>query len=201
PSVAGSIPAWPTKRGRGGPDARQNTRRDDRGADVSSHTDIGDADMEGFRRSDLSVIFALLTDDGDWDLPGFRHLTGKADFEGEIVNPQFEENPTLVVNRKVEDGDTVVCIGEGQGQMKVGDEFRFAFCDVFTFRDDLICRVESYVVPLSGPFLAELAGQEVESANPLERSEHVVKRRFRRRRCEDRQPRRRPGERDIEARH
>ena len=88
---------------------------------------------------------------------GFRHLTGKADFEGEIVNPQFEENPTLVVDRKVEDGDTVVCIGEGQGQMKSGGDFRFAFCDVFTFRDDLICRVESYVVPLSGPSLAELA--------------------------------------------
>ena len=41
--------------------------------------------------------------------------------------------------------------------MKAGGEFRFAFCDVFTFRDDLICRVESYVVPLAGPSLAELA--------------------------------------------
>jgi uncharacterized protein len=92
-----------------------------------------------------------------WDLPGFRHLTGKADFEGEIVNPQFEGNPTLVVDRKVEEGDTVVCIGDGHGQMKTGDEFRFAFCDVFTFRDDLICRVESYIVPLAGPSIADLA--------------------------------------------
>ncbi len=63
----------------------------------------------------------------------------------------------LVVDRKLEAGDTVVCIGEGQGQMKAGGEFGFAFCDVFTFRDDLICRVESYVVPLSGPSLGELA--------------------------------------------
>ena len=124
---------------------------------MSTHTDIVEAYMEGFRRSDKQAILALLTDDVAWDLPGFRHLTGKADFEGEIVNPQFEENPTLVVNRKVEDGDTVVCIGEGQGEMKAGGEFRFAFCDVFTFRDDLICRVESYVVPLSGPSLAQLA--------------------------------------------
>ena len=124
---------------------------------MSSHTDIVDAYMDGFRRSDRSGILALLTDDVAWDLPGFRHLTGKADFAGEIVNPQFEENPTLVVDRKLEAGDTVVCIGEGQGQMKAGGEFRFAFCDVFTFRDDLICRVESYVVPLSGPSLADLA--------------------------------------------
>ncbi len=124
---------------------------------MSNHTDIVDAYMEGFRRSDKPGILALLTDDVAWDLPGFRHLAGKVDFEGEIVNPQFEENPTLVVDRKVEEGDTVVCIGEGQGQMKTGDEFRFAFCDVFTFRDDLICRVESYIVPLMGPSVADLA--------------------------------------------
>ena len=123
---------------------------------VSNHTDIVDAYIEGFRRSDKPGILGLLTDDVVWDLPGFRHLVGKAAFEGEIVNPQFEENPTLVVDRKVEAGDTVVCIGEGQGQMKT-DDFRFAFCDVFTFRDELICRVESYIVPLIGPSVADLA--------------------------------------------
>ena len=124
---------------------------------MSIHTDIVDAYMEGFRRSDKPGILALLTDDVAWDLPGFSHLTGKAAFEGEIVNAQFEEYPTLVVDRKVEEGDTVVCIGQGHGQMKTGAEFRFAFCDVFTFRDDLICRVESYIVPLTGPSVAELA--------------------------------------------
>lgn len=124
---------------------------------MSIHTDLVHAYMEGFRRSDRPGILALLTDDVVWDLPGFRHLTGKSDFEGEIVNPLFEENPTLVVDRTLEDGDTVVCIGEGNGQMKTGDEFRFAFCDIFTFRDDLICRVESYIVPLTGPSVAELA--------------------------------------------
>ena len=126
---------------------------------MSNNTDLVEAYMEGFRRSDKPGILALLSDDVVWDLPGFRHLTGKADFEAEIVNPQFEENPTLVVDRKVEQGDTVVCIGEGQGQMKSGEAFRFAFCDVFTFRGDLIGRVESYVVPLTGPSLGELAGE------------------------------------------
>ena len=124
---------------------------------MSSHTDVVEAYMEGFRRSDKPAILELLTDDVAWDIPGFRHLTGKADFEGEIVNPQFEENPVLAVDRTVEAGDTVVCIGQGRGQMKAGGEFRFAFCDVFTFRDELICRVESYIVPLSGPSVAELA--------------------------------------------
>ena len=123
---------------------------------MSNHTDIVDAYMERFRRSDKPEILALLTDDVAWDLPGFRHLTGKAAFEGEIVNAQFEEYPTLVVDQ-VEGVDTVVCIGQGHGQMKTGAEIRFAFCDVFTFRGDLICRVESYIVPLTGPSIAELA--------------------------------------------
>jgi ketosteroid isomerase-like protein len=124
---------------------------------VSTHTDIVDAYMEGFRCSDEPAILALLTDDVAWDLPGFRHLTGKADFAGEIVNPQFEANPVLVVDRTLEDGDTVVSIGEGRGRFTTGAEFRFAFCDLFTFRGDLIGRVESYVVPLGGPTLADLA--------------------------------------------
>jgi ketosteroid isomerase-like protein len=124
---------------------------------MSAHTDIVDTYMEGFRRSDKPTILALLTDDVAWDLPGFRHLTGKVDFEAEIVNPHFEENPVLLVDRKIDAGDTVVCIGEGHGRMKSGGELQFAFCDVFTFRDDLICRVESYIVPLSGPSVADLA--------------------------------------------
>ena len=53
---------------------------------MSNQTDIVDAYMEGFRRSDKPGIPPLLTDDMAWDLPGFRHLTGKADFEGEIVD-------------------------------------------------------------------------------------------------------------------
>ena len=127
---------------------------------MSIQTDIVDAYMEGFRRSDKPGILALLTDEVAWDLPGFRHLTGKTEFEGEIVNPQFEQNPILVVDRKLEAGDTVVCVGEGHGQFKTGGEFRFAFCDLFTFRDGLICRVESYIVPLSGPPIAQLAEEQ-----------------------------------------
>ena len=125
---------------------------------MSAHAVIVDAYMDGFRRRDRAAILALLTDDVAWDLPGFRHLTGKADFEDEIDNPQFDdEPPTLTVDRTVEQGDTVVCIGEGRATQVTGDEFRFAFVDVFTFRGELIGRVESYVVPTVGPSLAELA--------------------------------------------
>ena len=116
----------------------------------SSRKALVDRYFDGFRRSDHATILSCLTDDVAWDLPGFRHLTGKQAFDGEIENPDFEGSPQLHVDRQVEEGDVVVAIGSGEGTLRGGERFRFAFCDVFTFRDDLICRVESYLVPLTG---------------------------------------------------
>lgn len=104
--------------------------------------------FEGFRRSDHAMILALLTEDVAWDLPGFRHLRGKEAFDGEIENPDFTGRPTLVIDRLIEEGQTVVAIGEGAAQMKSGERFRFAYCDAFTFEGAFIKRVESYLVPL-----------------------------------------------------
>ena len=106
--------------------------------------------FEGFRRLDHAMILALLTDDVVWDLPGIKHLEGKAAFDGEIENPAMEGRPKLVIDRLVEEGETVVAIGTGEGRHREAGPFRFAYCDVFTFRGDLIQRVESYLVPLGG---------------------------------------------------
>ena len=104
---------------------------------------------EAFRQSDHARVLACLTEDVVWDLPGFRHLQGKPEFDSEIENPDFEGSPTLFVDRLVEEGDSVVAIGRGEGRHKVGGPFRFAYCTVFTFNNDLIGRVESYVVPVT----------------------------------------------------
>ena len=53
------------------------------------------------------------------------------------------------VDRLVAEGDTVVAIGSGRAALADGGEHHFAFCDVFTFRSDLIARVESFVVELA----------------------------------------------------
>ncbi len=117
---------------------------------MTSHKELVEAYFEGFRQSDHAAILSLLTDDVAWDLPGFRHLNGKDAFDGEIENPAFEGGPKLTIDRMVEEGDTVVAIGTGEGRHRENGPFRFAYCDVFTFRGDLIGRVESYLVPLPG---------------------------------------------------
>ena len=104
--------------------------------------------FDGFRNSDHEQILALLTDDVAWDLPGYRHLTGKEAFDREIENEEFVGSPTLTVDRLIEEDATVVAMGEGQATHRSGTAFRFAFCDVFSFAGDQICRVESYLVPL-----------------------------------------------------
>lgn len=105
--------------------------------------------FDGFRHGDHDQILRCLTEDVAWDIPGRTSLRGKEAFDGEIENAAFVGRPTLDVDRVVEDGDTAVAIGEGRGSLASGGTVRFAFCTVLTFRDELISRVESYVVPLS----------------------------------------------------
>lgn len=104
--------------------------------------------MDGFRRSDHEQILSCLADEVVWDLHGHARLTGKEAFDQEIENDEFVGSPTLSVDRLVEEADTVVAIGDGATTHRSGAVHRFAFCDVFTFSGNLICRVESYVVPL-----------------------------------------------------
>jgi len=114
---------------------------------MSSRKAIVESYFEGFRRTDRASILSTLTDDVQWDLPGYKHLTGKDAFRSEIVGEGFEDQPRLVIDRLVEEGEIVVAIGTGEGRRTDGGVHRFAYADVFTFRGDLIQRVESYLVP------------------------------------------------------
>ena len=93
--------------------------------------------MQGFRESDHERILRCLTDDVVWIIHGHRTTTGTDEFDSEIENPDFEGRPILSVDRVFEDGTVVIVTGEGTGNHRVGGPFRFAYTDLFTFRDDL----------------------------------------------------------------
>jgi len=116
---------------------------------VNTHEQIVHRYMNGFRRSDHDAILACLTDDVVWHIHGLRSTHGKAEFDDEIENPEFVGSPELTVERTVDAGDIVVVTGTGRGQHREGGPFRFAYSDLFTFRDDLIAQVDSYVVALA----------------------------------------------------
>ena len=115
---------------------------------MTSQKTVVERYFDGFRRSDHDEILACLTDDVVWDLPGYRHLSGREAFDSEIESDEFSGSPTLNVDRLIEEDATVVAIGDGAATRTTGDAHRFAFCEVFTFAGDLICRVESYLAPL-----------------------------------------------------
>ncbi|OHV31889.1 MULTISPECIES: nuclear transport factor 2 family protein [Pseudofrankia] len=104
--------------------------------------------FDGFRVGDHARILATLTDDVEWVIHGHRTTHGKTEFDGEIENPAFTGSPALDVQRVLEDGPVVITTGEGRGATVEHGPFRFAFNDLFTFRDGYIARVDSYVVPL-----------------------------------------------------
>jgi ketosteroid isomerase-like protein len=105
--------------------------------------------MDGFRRSDHGEILECLTHDVVWEVHGVRTTHGKTEFDDEIENPAFEGSPELVVDRTLQSGDVVIATGTGSGHLRDGAKFCFVFSDLFTFRGNLIARVESYVVPVS----------------------------------------------------
>lgn len=110
-----------------------------------------EAYFAGFRTTNHPAILACLTDDVVWDLPGFKHLEGKEAFDGEIEGEGFNGSPELEIDRLIEEGDAVVAVGTGAAPTQDGSTFHFAYNDIFTFRDGLIRRVESYIVPLDHP--------------------------------------------------
>jgi ketosteroid isomerase-like protein len=115
---------------------------------VTARKAVVESYFEGFRQGDHARVLVCLTDDVIWDLPGHGRREGKDEFDREIENEQFTGHPTLVIDRLVEEGDTVVAIGTGAGTHVSGATHRFAYCTVFTFGGDLVRRVESYIVPL-----------------------------------------------------
>jgi ketosteroid isomerase-like protein len=118
---------------------------------MSTRTQVVHRYMGGFRDSDHEAILGCLTDDVVWHIPGLRTTRGKAEFDDEIENPAFQGSPELTVVRTIDAGDVIVVTGTGRGHHREHGPFDFAHSDLFTFRDDLIARVDSYVVALPRP--------------------------------------------------
>ncbi len=79
---------------------------------------------------------------------GHRTTRGKAESDDEMENPAFTGSPDLDIQRIHEDGPVVGTAGEARGGSVDHGRFRSGLNDLFAFRDGIIARVDSYVVPL-----------------------------------------------------
>jgi ketosteroid isomerase-like protein len=118
---------------------------------MTSHKAVVEAYIDGFRRTDRAAILACLADDVVWVLHGYRTLQGLEAFGEEIQNAAAVGSPRLKLDRLVEEGDTVVALGNGEMTLKEAGRVAFVFTEVFTFTGDKISRVETFHINLGGP--------------------------------------------------
>lgn len=102
--------------------------------------------MDGFRRTDRSLILSCLTDDVEWEIPGVFHVRGKEEFDKHIVDENFVARPAITVTRLTEGNDVVVAEGSVRTQRQDGTFLNLAFCDVFEMHDSRIRRLISYLM-------------------------------------------------------
>jgi hypothetical protein len=67
----------------------------------------------------------------------------------EIENDAAVGSPTLNLDRLIEEGDTVVAVGNGEMTLKEAGHVPFVFAEVFTFTGDTISRLETFHINLA----------------------------------------------------
>jgi uncharacterized protein len=105
--------------------------------------------IDGFRRGDHEQILSCLAEDVVWALHGYKTIQGKEAFDTEIENDAFEGRPTIMIDRLIEEGDTVAATGSGSVAEKGGKRRAFVFCEVFSFAGNGISRLDTYHVWLN----------------------------------------------------
>lgn len=103
----------------------------------------------GFEAGDHARILATLTPDVEWVVYGHQVMRGKEAFDAEIDHPAITGSPSCSIERMYQDGPAVIALGTGAAHSYSTGPFTFAFNDVFTIKDGLIARVDSYLIPLS----------------------------------------------------
>jgi hypothetical protein len=83
-------------------------------------------------------------------LHGYRTLRGKEAFDGDIENDAAIGSPTLNLDRLIEEGDTIVAVGNGEMTLKESGRVSFVFTEVFTFTRDAISRLETFHINIGG---------------------------------------------------
>lgn len=100
---------------------------------------------EGFRTGDLPSILSCLHERVVWAQHGEKTLVGKPAFAEEADN-HGGPAPELVLDRLIEEGDTVVAVGHGNVDVGSGNAIDFVYSEVFTFTGELVSRLDTFHV-------------------------------------------------------
>ena len=95
---------------------------------MSARKAVVEAYIDGFRRGDHQAILSCLTEDVVWEIHGHATVHGREEFAGVITEDATPGLPTLELERLVEEGDTVVAVGNGSVAPAAGWSSSSATC-------------------------------------------------------------------------
>ncbi|MGD9628858.1 MAG: nuclear transport factor 2 family protein [Pyrinomonadaceae bacterium] len=101
---------------------------------------------DAFTRNDIDGFLAHCTEDLYWNMAGDSEHTGKSSIREWMKQMEGHEPPKFSVDAIFGDGDHVACHGEMTMKNADGNEGKYSYCDVYTFKGDKVSELRSYVV-------------------------------------------------------
>lgn len=96
-------------------------------------------------QGDIEGFLQFCTEDTKWTFVGDRTLNGKQAVRQWMENA-YRELPRFNVHRMIAEGDFLTALGEITLNDENGKETRYAYSDVWRFRDGKLAEVHAFVV-------------------------------------------------------
>ncbi|MCM8570136.1 nuclear transport factor 2 family protein [Gramella jeungdoensis] len=91
---------------------------------------------EAFASCDIEFISGSVTDDIQWKIVGDKTIAGRSDFESELGRMKQGGPMEIKVVEFINEKEKTVVEGIVEIKIEPGKYKRYAFCDVYIFKDD-----------------------------------------------------------------
>ncbi len=114
-------------------------------AATATQKQVIDLVNDAFIKNDMPLFLSYCTDDVVWNIIGDKTIHGRDAILGAMTG-KAEEGPDSVVEFTVTEGNRTAGTGRFSMANKDGEKKTYRYCDIYTFRDDKIASMDSYVV-------------------------------------------------------
>lgn len=97
-----------------------------------------------FAEGNVKFIIANVTDDIVWQIVGANTIRGRADFSVALKKIKYEDNAEVTVHKMITHGKEAAVNGE----IVMTNGKRYAFCDFYDFRGNVIKAITSYNIEM-----------------------------------------------------
>jgi ketosteroid isomerase-like protein len=111
----------------------------------ANHKEILQKANAAIMKGDYEGFLAFCTEDTEWTFVGDRTISGKEAVR-QWMAAEYKEPPKFEVHHLVAENDFVAALGEITLKDEAGKDTRYAYCDVWRFRDGKMAGLQAFVV-------------------------------------------------------